>query len=292
MDRAESPETVAPQPETVPSARRRLRSFRVPVLIFAMFAVLTGTRGLNVLAAHVPVLAPIVGLATAAGSLACYRRLSRTVELRSDVPELAPAGRWNDLRRGAVIGSVAFTTTMLVIGMFGGWQHVGGGSIGGMLVSLGAMASVAVNEELLFRGVIFRILEERTGTVIALVVSCLLFGLIHLVNPDATLAGTLASGLEGGLLTAAAYVATRSLWLPIGIHFGWNFAESGIFGTANSGTHEDSVSLLHTTLSGSDALTGGSYGPEAGLVALLACLVPAVLLLRRAARTGQLRPRP
>jgi hypothetical protein len=139
-------------------------------------------------------------------------------------------------------------------------------------------------------GVLFRILEERTGTVIALVVSSLFA--THLVNVNATLWGALAIALTGGAMPAAACTATRSLWFPIGLHFAWNFTHAGVFGIAVSGSNDVPDGLLHTTLSGAPVVTGGTVGPEAGLMALLVCLVAKVLLLRRAARTGQIRPRP
>lgn len=275
---------------TASVARQRLRKFRVPVLIVALTAVLLGTRGLNVLAGNVPVVALIVGFATAIGALYCYAWLSRTVELRPEIPELARTGRWSALAKGAAIGTAAFLAVMALIAVFGGVRAIGWGSFGGAVVSLGAFASVAVNEELLFRGVVFRILEERVGTWLALVGSSLLFGLIHLVNGGATLEGTLAIALQGGLLMASAYIATRSLWVPIALHFAWDFLESGIFSVADSGT--TSNGLLHTTLSGPTILTGGEFGPEAGLAALVVCAVPTVLFLRSAARRGLLHRAP
>ncbi|WP_051571739.1 CPBP family intramembrane glutamic endopeptidase [Cryptosporangium arvum] len=269
----------------------RIQRFRVPILIAGLAVVLVGARGLNIVASHHPVLALAMGFATAAGAVFGYRWLTRTVEGRTTVDELPSAGTWTGLRRGVLIGSAAFTTTMLLIGMFGGWDHVGGGSFGGMLISFGAMTSVAVNEELLFRGVIFRILEERVGSVVAIAASSLLFGLVHLVNPGATLWGTLAIGIEGGTMLAAAYVLTRSLWLGIGLHFAWNFVGGGLFGVTVSGAAEEDTSLLHTTLGGPEALTGGGFGPEASVFALVVGLAITVVMLRRAVRAGQLRPR-
>ncbi|MFI5936231.1 lysostaphin resistance A-like protein [Actinoplanes sp. NPDC051494] len=272
---------------TSPVAKNRLRQFRVPVLIVAMAAVLAGTRGLNVLAAHNPITAVLVGFATAVAALFAYKWLARTVESRETVDELPDAGRWTNLRRGLLIGAGALTAMMLIIGMFGGWDHIGWGGWSGLFVTLGMMASVAVNEELLFRGIIFRILEERTGTVVALVISSVLFGLTHLVNDGATIWGTLAIGIEGGTMLCAAYALTRSLWLPIGIHFAWNFTEAGFFGVATSGTEQHG--LFDTTLSGPTFLTGGAFGPEASFTALLVCLVPTVIMIRRARRSGQIR---
>lgn len=281
---------INPTGDTPSLMRQRLRRFRVPVLVVALAGVLLGTRGLNVLAGNISILAVIVGFLTAAGAVAFYVWLSRTVELRPSVPELSPSTRWSGLGRGAAIGAIAFFGVMAVIAVFGGFADLKWGTFAGFLVSLGAFASVAVNEELLFRGVVFRILEERVGTWIALVASSLLFGLIHLVNGGATLEGTLAIALQGGMLTASAYVATRSLWVAIGLHFAWDFVESGIFGVADSGTASEG--LLHSTLTGPTVLTGGSFGPEASLVALLVCAVPTILFLRSAARDGLLRPAP
>ncbi|NRQ30883.1 CPBP family intramembrane metalloprotease [Nonomuraea sp. NN258] len=280
-----------PLPQAAPSAgRRRLRRFRLPVLLVAMFGVMTAIAGINQVVSPIPILALPVGIGLAVAAVACYRWLCRTVELRSDIPELQKPGSRAQLWRGTLLGFGLFAGLMALIAMFGGWQEVSWGSVGGLIGAAGMMSGVAVAEELLFRGVLFRIMEERIGTVSALVVSTLLFGALHLVNPNATLWGALSIALTGGFLMTAAYVATRSLWLPIGLHFAWNFTQTGIFGVTISGSAMPPDGLLNVTLSGPSALTGGAFGPEASLLALLICLVPTVPLLRRAARDGQIRP--
>lgn len=290
MARTEQRDTVD---EAGPSAgRRRLRSFRVPVLVLALLAVTAAANGVDRLVSPVPPLALPVGLAVAVAGVACYHWLSRTVELREDVPELAKEARWARLGHGALIGAGAFVSAMLLIAVFGGWSGLAWGSFGGFLATAGMMAGVAVIEEALFRGVVFRILEQRTGTVLALILSSVLFGAIHLVNANATLWGTLGIALTGGVMLAAAYVATRSLWLPIGLHFAWNFTHAGIFGVVISGSDTPPEGLVHTSLSGPSPLTGGAFGPEASLIALLVCTVPTVLLLRRAVRAGRIHPLP
>lgn len=281
-----------PQPVEPSTGRRRLRTFRVPVLLLALIGVMAAFSGINQLVAPLPLLALPVGIGLAIAGVACYRWLTRTVELRPSVPELAKTGRWSLMGRGALLGFVLFTALMLLIGMFGGWNDLSWGSIGGFVTTAGMMAGVAVIEEIIFRGVVFRILEERAGTVAALVLSSALFGAIHLVNTNATLLGTLSIALTGGIMLAAAYVVTRSLWLPIGLHFAWNFTHAGIFGVVLSGSATPPHGLLNITLSGPTLLTGGTFGPEASLIALLVCLVPTVLLLRKAARTGQILRRP
>ncbi|MFF4198348.1 type II CAAX prenyl endopeptidase Rce1 family protein [Nonomuraea sp. NPDC001831] len=291
MASPEHPKTTPPH--TGPAtARGRLRRFRFPVLLVALFGVMSVTTGINQLVSPVPILALPVGVGLAVLAVACYRWLCRAVELRPDIPEVGKTRRWSQLLRGTLLGAGLFIGLMALIAVFGGWRELSWGSFGGFLGSAGLMAGVAVTEELLFRGVVFRIMEERTGTVIALVVSMLLFGAMHLVNPHATLWGAFAIALTGGAMLAAAYVATRSLWLPIGLHFAWNFTQAGIFGVTVSGAAAPPEGLLNVTLSGPTVLTGGVFGPEASLFALLICMVPTILLLRRAARAGRIRPRP
>ncbi|WP_410631313.1 CPBP family intramembrane glutamic endopeptidase [Amycolatopsis sp. cmx-4-83] len=266
---------------TSPTERKpALLRFRVPLLLLATAVLLVAARGLDALVAGVPVLRLLVGFAAAAGAVVAYKWVVRRVENRDEVTELATPGRWGGLGRGVLVGAGAFLATMLLAFVFTG-ADVSGGSFWACLGVAGSMASVAVTEELLFRGVLHRILEQRVGSVLAIVVSSLLFGLTHLVNGNATLWGTLAIAVEGGAMLAVAYTATRSLWLPIGLHFAWNFLQGGVFGTAVSGA-ESEPGLLRTVLSGPDALTGGAFGPEAGLFALLCCGTVTALLLRRA----------
>jgi hypothetical protein len=111
------------------------------------------------------------------------------------------------------------------------------------------------------------------------VLSCLIFGFAHAVNANASLLGLLSIAIQGGSLMSAAYIATRSLWLPIGIHLAWDTAEGAFFGVQNSGTEQPG--LLHAVLTGPTWLTGGSFGLEASPVSWLVCLaVSAGLLLR------------
>lgn len=114
--------------------------------------------------------------------------------------------------------------------------------------------------------------------------SALLFGGLHLINPNATLWGALSIAIQGGLMLGACYAATRSLWLPIGLHFGWNFAQAGIFGAAVSGSSTSGGGIFDSVLNGSTAVTGGDFGPEASLFAPLVCTIVTVYFLRRMKR--------
>jgi membrane protease YdiL (CAAX protease family) len=272
-------------------ARAWLLTWRLPVLLVPMLAVLAVAQELTVALGGSGVLDLVAGVAAGAATLFLYVRLTKFVEQRSAVTELPRDQALSGLLRGSAIGASAFLGTMLIILIFGG-ERTAGGDFWKFLAALGIMACAAVTEEVAFRGIVFRIAEERFGSWIALVVSSVLFGAMHLagssdVSTGAMLWGALAIALQGGIMLAAAYIATRSLWMPIGIHFAWNVVETG-FGTAVSGKSDEFGSLVRTTLTGSPVLTGGSFGPEAGVAAILACLTVAALLLRSAMRNGRI----
>lgn len=134
-------------------------------------------------------------------------------------------------------------------------------------------------EETLFRGILFRLVEDAGGSVVALVTSSAFFGAVHLSNPNATPTAAIAIAVEAGLLLGAAFMVTRNLWLAIGIHWGWNFAEGTIFGTALSGSSR--ASILAAEVSGPGWLTGGAFGPEASVIAVALCLAATWVLFAR-----------
>ncbi|MFB4308571.1 lysostaphin resistance A-like protein [Actinomadura sp. GTD37] len=261
---------------------------RLPVLFVLMLIVTSVVSAINSAADATPLTALIAGVAAAGLALAGYTYAVRYLEGRRAPQELAIAEARHGLRRGAVLGLGLFTVTIALVAMVGGYHVHGWGSIGGALTTLGVMTGVAVAEELAFRGALFRVLEEKTGTRGALAVSALVFGGLHLVNENASIWGALAIAVEAGLMFGAVYAATRSLWLPIGLHLSWNVAEQGIFGTSVSGSGTGSGGLLDASVSGPQALTGGDFGPEASIFAILVCLVPTVLFLRAAKRRNRI----
>ena len=111
----------------------------------------------------------------------------------------------------------------------------------------------------------------------------------HLANPNATLLSAIAIMVEAGIFLGAAYMLTRRLWLAIGIHAGWNFTEGGIFGVSISGGAA-TKGIFSVALVGHPLLTGGAFGPEASIVAIVACLAVAAVLLALAVRAGRWLP--
>lgn len=239
-----------------------------------------------------PVAALVVGMMLGLGLLAVYPLLTRWLEGRRHPAELDRGRALGGVGIGALIGLMFMAVTIGVIALIGGMRVLDGGSLTGALGGLGFWIVVGVGEELLFRGGLFRILEEWTGTWIALVLSGVVFGAIHLTNPDASAWGALAIALEAGGLLGAAYVATRSLWLPIGIHIAWNFTQGSLFGAQVSGSGIGGMELMRTELTGADLLTGGTFGPEASVVAVLLGLGITAALIVVAHRRGNWIPRP
>jgi len=139
-----------------------------------------------------------------------------------------------------------------------------------MLLLLLEMVFVGYWEELVFRGYLFQNMTDGMGLKVAIVISCILYGLIHAANPNAGLLSSTIIVLFG-FLRLYGYLATNMLWLSIGMHIGWNFFQGPVFGFAASG-HQHAT-LLNISSTGSDWLSGGSFGPEGSIL-----MIPIVLL--------------
>jgi uncharacterized protein len=230
-----------------------------------------------------------IGLLTAALAVLGYAWVVRRTEHRAPT-EVARSGAAGRIIRGALLGLGMFVAVIANIAFLDDFHIDGLGSMAGAVGLFGVMAAAAVTEELLFRGVLFRIIEERTGTWTALLLTGTVFGLMHLLNPDASWWGAIAIAITAGFMLAACYAATRNLWVPIGLHFGWNFAAAGIFSTVVSGNGE-SKGLLESTMSGPALVTGGNFGPEASLYTIGAGVALTLVFLWLARRRGHLVPR-
>ncbi len=147
--------------------------------------------------------------------------------------------------------------------------------LGGTLGMLVVFIFVGWNEELLSRGYHLQTLASGLNLFWGVMISSAVFGLLHLGNPNAT--WTSAAGIFfAGLFLAYGYLTTKQLWLPIGLHIGWNFFEGVVFGFPVSGL--DIYRLTRITVSGPELWTGGAFGPEAGLVVLPGLLLGAALI--------------
>ena len=216
-----------------------------------------------------------------------YRGMTRLLEDRSTF-ELSRRGAARETVAGTVFGAGCLTATVAVVAAFGYYRVESIGEWTVLLSAFGIAATSSYLKEILFRGVLFRVVEEALGTWFAFGVSIAFFGAAHLSNPSATLYGAAAIGIGAGLLLGAAYVVTRRLWLAIGIHFGWNFMQVGVFGPHVSGHSVES--LLVSRLSGPEVLSGGALGVEGSLFAVLICVGLSALFLLKARRRGLIIP--
>jgi membrane protease YdiL (CAAX protease family) len=204
-------------------------------------------------------------------------------------------GWLTDVAIGLVLGPIMFGAILLLLVTIG-WASVEPGTLGGggLAVSFVTFVLVAISEEVFSRGWILQVLQQGRGTRAAVIGSAAIFALLHAFNPGFGLTALLGLFLAG-LLFAQAYLTTRQLWLPIAMHLSWNFSEGPLFGFPVSGLPGDG--LLAIKLGGPDLVTGGAFGPEAGLVVVfgIALASAAIFLLGRrrpAAHSTSLTPEP
>lgn len=231
----------------------------------------------------------IKGILASIAVISTYRLLFKWIEKRT-VDELSLNNLFKNLGLGIVIGVTIQCLTVLVVYLNHGFKIISVNPLSFVIIPFTVAFTVAIFEEILVRGIIFRIIEESLGSYIALTISALIFGALHLANPNATLASATCIAIEGGLLLGAAYIYSRSLWLPIAIHFAWNFMQSGIFGAITSG-NENSGSLLTTKFTGMELITGGKFGPEGTIQATIFCLIATGVFIYLNIKNSKLRKR-
>ena len=219
----------------------------------------------------------IKGIIVSVLAISSYKIFFRFYEKRV-ISELSLTGLVKNVGVGTLIGVVLQSLTILIIYICGGFTVVSVNPVSFIIIPLTVAFTVAIFEEILIRGIIFRIMEEKLGSYIALIISALLFGALHFPNPGSTFVSALCIVVEAGILLGAAYIYKRNLWFPIAIHFAWNFMQSGIFGAATSG-NENSTSLLTSKIEGAELITGGQFGPEGTIQAFVLCLTAGLILM-------------
>jgi uncharacterized protein len=214
-----------------------------------------------------------------------YLLLVKLVERRR-MTELAPH-RWPGLFIGLVAGFALFSASVCLLWLVGSYHVIGTNPHADWLLALLTVGlGAGIGEEIMFRGVLFRIAEEGLGTWGALLISALFFGAAHIMNPAATLWSSAAITVEAGLLFGMLYHVTRSLWPCIGLHAAWNFTQGTIYGIPVSGTHADGWLVSNRT--GPDWLSGGAFGAEASVLMLSLCSLCTVVLIVIALRRGSI----
>ncbi len=263
--------------------------FAIPVRLLRRFLRRSGVEiaGMRDVSASDPILVP-VAIAEIAAVVLATRFMMRRDGLGWRDIGLGSSNRLRDLGLGIAIGTASFSLVPL-LGLIGGWVELASdpalavpGAIGGVLVSLGivflALLPAAAFEEIGDRGYVFTLLAERSA-VVAVLATSLLFTLMHSLN-DGFNAIAFFHVFLAGCSLGIARLRSGALWLPIGWHFAWNAAQGWIFGCAVSGMRPADPALLPLRFDGPQILTGGSFGPESGLLAFAAEVMTLVFYLR------------
>jgi membrane protease YdiL (CAAX protease family) len=287
-----------------PTAGRLRAGWRLAAVVPALLAaMLLASFLLVAVLAIAPPSGPIAAVAFAVAWLALYGALAVTVLAMARWIDRRPWNAWldgpawwPDVAAGFAIG-LAMATAAVGAGLAGGVYRFAGALVTRPDAPLLAVSELGVEtgrahpllvvalllviyvgvgvfEELLIRGYLLTNLAEgvagvgrvdaRGAIVFAAIATSVLFSLLHLANPGAGPLGTLNVALAG-VFFAGTYVATGSLGIPIGIHVAWNFALGGLYDLPVSGL-ESGGSLLDVETIGGTTVTGGGFGPEAGIV--------------------------
>jgi membrane protease YdiL (CAAX protease family) len=216
-------------------------------------------------------------------AILAYLFYVRKVEKRQP-QELTSLKAWQEAGMGGAIGFALMSIITFILWILGYYQIEGINNVTMLFLPFFGTVFTGFFEEFLFRGIIFRIINNSLGSWLALILSALIFGFAHTSNPNATFYSSTAIALESGILLSAGYLFTRRLWMVIGLHFAWNFTLGGIFGIVVSGIKVDG--LLQAKLEGPVLLTGGAFGAETSIITVVICLLVGIYFIWKARQRG------
>jgi membrane protease YdiL (CAAX protease family) len=226
-----------------------------------------------------------------AGSEACFATagyifLFRVYDKRR-IHELSAATFFDNALIGFLTGIILQSLFILIIYLAGTFLVANVNPVSIMIIPFAFALTAGFVAEIIMIGIVFRLLEEQIGTVMALLIFIILFAILHINAKGATLVSVGATAMQAGFMLPAAYVFSRNLWLPVFLHFGWDFAEPGIFGGINPSSSL-TQGLLTSKIAGNSLLTGGENGPQDSLSSLLLCLLLGIIFLVSAKRKNNL----
>jgi membrane protease YdiL (CAAX protease family) len=202
------------------------------------------------------------------------------------VSELGLKGALGEYGAGFVLGGLMVCVSVASIAALGGLRALSLAPSSIIILPLLMHITVGLIEEMMLRGIFFRVVQESVGSWLALLASGLVFGGMHLINDNTSVLG-IANIAAAGVFFAAAFMLTGRLWLCAALHAGWNFVQDGVFSLAVSG-HEVKNGLLTTQLSGPDWLTGGAFGIEGSAVDLVLVVLASAAMVLLAQRRGRM----
>jgi uncharacterized protein len=270
---------------------RRIVDFPLIAMLIAVALFILAASAAILIGKLLPPMLPLAKLATnALLSIALVLAVYKLVIVhlgerpRDDLPA---RGALKSLGIGLLIGFLLFCSLVGIAALFDVYNIVGSGDTRELAKDLiGMTVSAAFMEELLFRGILFRWIEEFGGSFAALFVTSALFGLAHIFNANATWVSSLAIMVEAGALLGGAYMLARNLWVPMGLHAAWNFTQGFLFDVPVSGN--DMHGLVQAKLSGPVLLSGGTFGLEASMIGVVLSIPLGAALILMAIRRGNL----
>ena len=251
--------------------------FLAPILILSNLTVIHVIR--QVAEPYASVLRYVRDILTFILIVLAYRYYARIVE-RRDAYELGYKGSLGEFGVGALISLAIVGIMVGLMASLGYYRidHLNSPYV--LLMFLFRFGMASFIEELLFRGIFFKLMEELCGSWIAMLATGVLFGFAHVANPNATVWTSLGLVLSDTILFAAAYMLTRRIWLVWGLHLSWNYFQTAVFGMPNSGVAHNG--WITPAIGGPDWMTGGSFGIEASYVQILISFIVGLWVLRRA----------
>lgn len=226
------------------------------------------------------------GLHATVPALLGYWLLGRLIEQRK-LADMMLAKFPSHVALGWLVGTAVMVTSALAMMAVGAMTLQPATETANLIAPFVVMGlGAGITEEIVFRGIFFRLVEEGLGSWAALVLSAALFGGMHLANPNATAWSSIAIAVEAGLLLGMAYAWSRSLWFVMALHAAWNFTQGALLGIPVSGF--DVKGLLLAKTQGSPWLSGGEFGAEASVLTVVFCTLLALWFARKAIRDGKI----
>jgi CAAX protease family protein len=222
--------------------------------------------------------------------LAGYISFVKFIEKRK-ADELSMKRVFPDMFKGIAWGMLSIGGILLLLALTGSFSVSGVNSNIHTYQMVLMLFLLSTTEEILYRGLFYRLIEKWYGTAIALIISSILFSILHLGNDYFNLFSFLAI-ITGGMIMGLIYTKTRSLWWPIAAHFSWNYTQV-IMGVRLSGTDQfNNLSLFNSSFTGNTVLTGGDFGVENSIITILYTVIVVIVLWRMINEKGAAESRP
>lgn len=234
--------------------------------------------GLGLLNIDPKIIKNISGVISTILLIATYYFFFKIIEKRK-ILELSPKYFAKESIVGFALGFMIISLIILCLYLLNSYSIISINNPKTLYKPLLVFTLMGIWEEIIFRGIIYRITENWLGTVWALILSSLVFGFVHLANDQANLLSGVGIALELGLLTGITFTLTRRLWVPLFLHIGWNYTLV-FYGAIVSGANEFD-NFIESNIDGATLITGGEFGPENSIMTIFLSIIIFSLLYKK-----------